>query len=209
MVKCWRFKPKQRPTFKDIINLLLEHLDDNFRVVSYYFSEENRKYEESKRLTAATNQEDIGDVDYDDNINNRDSDVDDDTQCPINDYVDARLQEQLPMLGAGASNGHSVELQDLFSDNGMNPYSGSQNRPHEGSAEVCDCTEFRGEDEGAAAPSVLHNRRSLCSSPHSAIGGSSDGSKDSSKSSSSSYAHMNGISVANGHVPVHLRTTEC
>lgn len=200
MVKCWRYKPKNRPTFKEIIELLLTDLDVNFRDVSYFFSEENAKYEESKQAASHQHETEA-----------HESDGEEDLHCPMNDYVDARFQEQLPMLGAGASNGHSVELQDLFTDTGTYPpFNAGRDRQHVGSAE-CECPQFRDElDEGAAAQSVLHNRGSVCSSPNSAIGGSSDGSKDSSKSSSSSYAHMNGISVAaNGHVPVHLRTTPC
>lgn len=201
MVKCWRYKPKQRPTFKEIIELLLPDLDEGFHNVSYFFSDENAKYEEAKQAST---------VNHQDENDNRDSDGDDDPHCPMNDYVDAELQEQLPMLGAGASNGHSVELQDLFSDTGTYPhYSSSNNRQDVGSAEACICPEYRDVHEGAAAQSVLQNRRSICSSPNSAIGGSSEGSKDSSKSSSSSCAHMNGLSVANGHLPVHLRTTPC
>ncbi|XP_052795238.1 insulin-like peptide receptor isoform X2 [Mya arenaria] len=205
MVKCWRYRPKQRPTFKEIIESLLPDLDPSFKDVSYFFSEENAKYEESKQGAALPNpnEERLQPSDIED-------DEDEDHQrCPMNDYVD---EAQLPMLGVGASNGHSVELQDIFSDTGTYPhYGGSHNRQHVGSAEVCDCTApFRDVDEGAAAQSIdLYNRRSVCSSPNSAIGGSSDGSKDSSKSSSSSYAHMNGLSVANGHVPVSMRTTPC
>ena len=203
MVKCWRYRPKQRPTFKEIIEFLLPDLDPNFQEVSYFFSEENAKYEESKAAAAHSAMEE--------RMEPSDAEEEEDGQhCPMNDYVD---EAQLPMLGVGASNGHSVELQDIFSDTGTYPhYSSSHNRQHVGSAEVCDCTApFRDVvDEGAAAQSVdLYNRRSICSSPNSAIGGSSDGSKDSSKSSSSSYAHMNGLSVANGHVPVSMRTTPC
>ena len=202
MLKCWRYKPKLRPTFKEIIEQLLSDIDPVFHDCSYFFSEESAKYEESKIAATANH--------LDNSTRDRDSDGDDDPHCPTNDYVDAELQEQLPMLGAGASNGHSVELQDLFTDNGTYPhYNSSNNRQDVGSAEACVCPDYRDVYEGAAAQSVLHNRRSVCSSPNSAIGGSSDGSKDSSKSSSSSCAHMNGISVANGHVPVHLRTTPC
>lgn len=200
MVKCWRYRPKQRPTFKEIIEILLPDLDKKFMECSYFFSEENAKYEEAKQQAANNHHDDrLDDIDIDD-----DDDDDDHAHCPMNDYVD---EANLPMLGSGASNGHSVELQDIFTDNGSYPHYSNAHK-HVGSAEVCDCTAYREVDEGAAAQSEFH-RQSVCSSPNSAIGGSSDGSKDSSKSSSSSYAHMNGLSVANGHVPVHVRTTPC
>ena len=199
MVKCWRYRPKQRPTFKEIIEILLPDLDKKFKDLSYFFSEENAKYEEAKLHSASNNyqptEDEIEDIDDDD----------DDNHCPMNDYVD---EANLPMLGVGASNGHSVELQDIFTDTGSYPHYNSPHR-HVGSAESCDCPTYRDTDEGAAAPPIDFNRQSVCSSPNSAIGGSSDGSKDSSKSSNSSYQRINGLSVANGHVPVPLRTTPC
>lgn len=200
MVKCWRFRPKQRPTFKEIIEILLPDLDPSFREVSYFFSEENAKYEEAQHNAGVVDNRDeyLEAVDEEDDM---------DPHCPMNDYVD---EVQLPMLGVGASNGHSVELQDIFSDTGTYPhYGSSHNRQHDGSAEMCDCN-FREQAGAAAQSSVIFNRPNVCSSPSlSAKGGSSDGSKESSKSSNSSYAHMNGVSVANGHVPIHLRTTPC
>nr|AYV97262.1 insulin-like peptide receptor [Sinonovacula constricta] len=192
MVKCWRYRQKQRPTFKEIIEILLPDLNKNFQEVSYFFSEEAKQ---AAMVSNHNHQQDtIEDVDDDD-----------DAHAPQNDYVD---EAHLPMLGVGASNGHSVELQDIFTDSGSYPHF-STSRKHVDSAEVCDCTPYRAVDEGAAAQSTDFNRQSACSSPTSALGGSSDGSKDSSKSSNSSYAHMNGISVANGHVPVQMRTTSC
>lgn len=197
MVKCWRYRPKQRPTFKEIIESLLPDLDKDFKECSYFFSEENAKHEEAKHGGASNNHNALDDDDEEDG----------DPHCPMNDYVD---EAHLPMLGAGASNGHSVELQDIFSDSGSYPhYSTSHNKQNDGSAEICDCSVFR-EQAGAAAQSMDINRRNDCPSPNtSAKGGSSDGSKESSKSSNSSYAHMNGLSVANGHVPVDMRTTPC
>lgn len=205
MVKCWRYRPKQRPTFKEIIEILLPDLDKNFKKVSYFFSEENAKYEESQKAAAESSSR--GDAGLEG------GEEEEDTHGPINDYVD---EANLPMLGVGASNGHSVELEDIFSDNGSYPHysGGGGSHKHVGSAEMCDCPGYRDVDEGAAAQSVefatAMTRHSVCSSPNSAIGGSSDGgSKDSSKSSSSSYAHMNGLSVANGHVPMQVRAGPC
>ena len=184
MVKCWRFKQKQRPTFKEIIEILLPDLDKKFQEVSYFFSEEAKQ---------ATNH-------HTDMIEDLEDDNDEGTG-PMNDYID---EANLPFLGAEASNG--VELEDIFTETGNYPW----NHKPMGS-DVCGCNlPLLGHvDDGAAAQSGDLSRQSDCSSPNSAIGGSNDGSKGSSKSSSSSYAHMNGLSVANGHVPQHIRTTPC
>lgn len=194
MVKCWRFRQKQRPTFKEIIEILLPDLDKNFQEVSYFFSEEAKQ--------ATTNHH----TDITDYVEEDDTE---DGPGPMNDYID---EANLPFLhGAEASNG--VELNDIFTDNGSYP-TGSYPWNHRpaGSSDVCGCNLplLGNMDEGAAAHTADISRQSDCSSPNSAIGGSSDGSKGSSKSSSSSYAHMNGLSVANGHVPaMHVRTTPC
>lgn len=39
MQRCWTKKPKNRPTFKEIIEYLLSHLNSRFEKVSYYFNE--------------------------------------------------------------------------------------------------------------------------------------------------------------------------
>lgn len=41
MLLCWQFKPKQRPTFLDIIERLIPDLNPSFKNVSYFFSNEN------------------------------------------------------------------------------------------------------------------------------------------------------------------------
>lgn len=186
MVKCWRFRQKQRPTFKEIIEILLPDLDKKFQEVSYFFSEE------AKQATSNHHTDIVDDIE----------DELDQGSGPTNDYID---EANMPFLGGEASNG--VELEDIFTEPGSYPWNHKPMR-----TDVCGCNLplLGNVDDGAAAQSIDVTRRSDCSSPNSAIGGSSDGSKGSSKSSSSSYAHMNGLSVANGHVPpMHIRTTPC
>ncbi|CAI9720557.1 putative molluscan insulin-related peptide(s) receptor [Octopus vulgaris] len=50
MLMCWQYKPKQRPSFKDIINALEPEQFPDFQTVSYYNSEENRRYMEEEAM---------------------------------------------------------------------------------------------------------------------------------------------------------------
>nr|WEY17517.1 insulin-like growth factor 1 receptor [Anadara broughtonii] len=185
MMKCWQFKPRQRPTFKEIIEMLVPDLDPEFREKSYFFSEENRQ-------------------DYGvDDLDLEDEDVihdQDDSQMPfINGAEGSGLCE-----ASRGSFGIEEELDMVNSDYKLN------NFPHARfSAEPCDCVMLQETNMNA---DDQNHRHSSCSynNSNSAIG-SSDGSKDSSKSSNSSYAHMNGINphVANGHIPLHMRMTSC
>ncbi|KAL5004286.1 hypothetical protein ScPMuIL_017742 [Solemya velum] len=169
MAKTWSFKPKQRPTFKEIIEFLLPDLSPSFRQNSYFFSEKNKT--ESLEMPE----------DYEDN--------------PIND------ESSTPFIG-------DAEGATGTNDIGQVELSGALfNRKDDISctSEPCDCIMLQETNSN-----LNHNnhRFSTCSSPNSGVG-SSEGSKESSKSSNSSYALMNGINVANGHVPVQLRPAQC
>lgn len=48
MLMCWQYKPKQRPSFKDIIKALEPEQFPEFQSISYYNSEENRRYMEEE-----------------------------------------------------------------------------------------------------------------------------------------------------------------
>ncbi|GAB1600284.1 insulin-like peptide receptor isoform X2 [Argonauta hians] len=48
MLMCWQYKPKQRPSFKDIIEALEPEQFTGFQLVSYYNSEENQRYMEEE-----------------------------------------------------------------------------------------------------------------------------------------------------------------
>lgn len=43
MFLCWKYKPKQRPTFKEIIEMLVPDLHVSFQEKSYFFSDEHRQ----------------------------------------------------------------------------------------------------------------------------------------------------------------------
>ena len=45
MLKCWQHSPKHRPTFHEIIELLVPDLNPRFKEVSYFFSEDNQDVE--------------------------------------------------------------------------------------------------------------------------------------------------------------------
>lgn len=45
---CWQYKPKQRPSFKDIIKALEPEQFPDFQTISYYNSEENRHHMEEE-----------------------------------------------------------------------------------------------------------------------------------------------------------------
>jgi len=41
MLQCWLYKHKQRPTFQQIIEILVPDLNPSFMEKSYFFSDEN------------------------------------------------------------------------------------------------------------------------------------------------------------------------
>ena len=44
MAMCWQFRPRNRPTFEQIIETLNPDLSDAFRETSYFYNESNHKY---------------------------------------------------------------------------------------------------------------------------------------------------------------------
>ncbi|KAL4222001.1 hypothetical protein ACF0H5_018047 [Mactra antiquata] len=107
MVKCWRFRPKQRPTFKEIIELLLPDLNKKFEEVSYFFSEEARNMEASHSNILENPIPNIID-DFDDNDDGY-------FDSPVNDY----MEEVLPMLCDDEANG-AVDSGVISQTNGLN-----------------------------------------------------------------------------------------
>ncbi|KAL3867340.1 hypothetical protein ACJMK2_044550 [Sinanodonta woodiana] len=192
MLKCWRFRPKQRPTFKEIIEILVPDLDPTFRDVSYFFNEGQLKPDEVQH-------NDLNDIDDDDGPHLMEEEMDE-SNLPF-----------LPVMEKSQDQG--VELNDLFHDTS---YAWQPDHSNVG-AEPCDCTLFQERDQacgGIPHDIIIAAHNSNSASSNSAIGAidggsSTEGSKDSSKSSSSSYAMMNGLSVANGHLPIQVRTTPC
>ena len=45
MQKCWKYNPKMRPVFQEIIELLREDLHPSFQELSFFYSEENKQPE--------------------------------------------------------------------------------------------------------------------------------------------------------------------
>eukprot|EP00106_Octopus_bimaculoides_P013438 XP_014780880.1 PREDICTED: insulin-like peptide receptor [Octopus bimaculoides] len=58
MLMCWQYKPKQRPSFKDIIKALEPEQFPEFQNVSYYNSEENRHHMEEEAMAKKMRGED-------------------------------------------------------------------------------------------------------------------------------------------------------
>ncbi|XP_046545337.1 putative molluscan insulin-related peptide(s) receptor [Haliotis rubra] len=155
MCQCWRYRYKKRPTFKEIIELLVPDLDPNFKDVSYFFSDENKvDATEYKNLQATEDQEDYGNVEF-----NEQSD----------DEMDINDESRIPFMSAvETSNLNSVEMQR------------SPSRHHHrdsSNTSPCECVLLEEMPNG--------HRNSTCSSPNSGVGYSdgSKGSSKSSNSS--------------------------
>lgn len=42
MRRCWQHRPSGRPTFMEIIEMLLDDVNQNFRNISFYFTKEGQ-----------------------------------------------------------------------------------------------------------------------------------------------------------------------
>lgn len=190
---------------------MVPELDPSFANKSYFFSDENKQdsleyieegdedMDESK--TPFIQNEDECDMKgAEGGVELPDQDIDDDIDLG-EDYYPPGYQEAQ----------HSYQNGELFPELRIDKvnnvlYSRSQaDKLMLNGTEPCDCI-LTQEPNPDSHPD---QRFSSCSNPYSAIG-SSDDSKDSSKSSSSSYAQMNGVHIANGHIAMHhLKTTKC
>lgn len=187
MLRCWRYRPKQRPTFKEIIELLVPELDPEFKESSFFFNEGKPES-----------------YDYHDEFGDMDED---DSHMPFISGEGASLGAA---GGAPSCLKHEDDLDFVDADYRYSSY------PHNpvGASEPCDCIlvqETKPPGGSGVGGSPSDNHRYIADS-NSAIGSSSnDGSKESSKSSNHSYNPINGINIppniANGHLPVHMRTT--
>jgi hypothetical protein len=54
MLMCWRQQPKDRPTFCEIIEILVPYLQPDFRDVSFFFSRENQELMAASRHNQAS-----------------------------------------------------------------------------------------------------------------------------------------------------------
>ena len=204
MQKCWMYKPKQRPTFKEVIEMLVPDIDVSFKDLSYFFSEENK---EPPVLEYFDEYEDL-----------------DESQLPF-----LRGDSATASGHASAASGGGCPL-DLGVDIDLDPLDLDDDDDHIDldsgcgiryvpnrldASEPCDC--IREHNQPVLSGHTLNNsnhRPNTSSTPNSAIASSSnDGSKASSKSSNSSnYNPINGLNIhpniANGHV-LPMRSTTC
>lgn len=199
MLQCWRYKDKQRPTFQQIIEILVPHLNPSFREKSYFFSEENNHNDDHI--------DEFQEGDYPDDLLDEDDFMDDSNKPFI-----------MGAEGDSSHHGshHSHSHHSHSSSHGLGDqdeedikFLGYNNHDRYG-AEPCDCIMLEETDHRNRNHVDSSYRNSSCSNPNSAID-TSDGSKDSSKSSNSSGYPINGLNlnIVNGHVPVHMRTTPC
>ncbi|XP_041368267.1 putative molluscan insulin-related peptide(s) receptor [Gigantopelta aegis] len=87
MLKCWRFRYKQRPTFKEIIEELVPDLNTSFKDVSYFFSDEN-KTEGAEFEQLGNKHLDLDDIDNDSDQREYNLDINDEVRIPFMSAVD-------------------------------------------------------------------------------------------------------------------------
>ncbi|XP_076465772.1 LOW QUALITY PROTEIN: putative molluscan insulin-related peptide(s) receptor [Babylonia areolata] len=238
MQKCWRYKPKHRPTFMSIIEELVPDLDPNFQNVSYFFSEESHAdgEGENSRSTALSahnaglDQDDDDDDDYDED----DGDIGNEfLEDEIDDVgfagMDSHEESRIPFMAAeDISHHHHHHHHDPQTVGHVTSAHHSPSHGNRGASSssswVRGAGASRGPTElvaGAGAGSgsgspvecvmmeeLPNGHRFSACSSPTSANAPSDDSKGSSKSSGS-FSHMNGL--ANGHIynPYSHRTKPC
>ncbi|CAH1796561.1 unnamed protein product [Owenia fusiformis] len=203
MSMCWRFSAKSRPTFLDLIEILLPDVDESFQKTSYYYSEENSDYLNNPRIRnddVNVSMSSFDDVDK----SGEDEDIGDELGTPRT-HSAGDLDVEIHTKGEGAplrgSNPHKT-----------NPYTNSpKRRSNPGTPKFMngghgsDSNESRGDSNSSAAERIpLHETSSFSSS---AVD-SNEGSKESSKSDSSNCSGRNGL--VNGHATLYYpQSTNC
>ncbi|XP_013383193.1 insulin receptor isoform X2 [Lingula anatina] len=204
MLKCWKYYPKQRPTFCQILEHLSQDLPDSFHAVSFFDSEENayqsthedtwgdddEVFENSPGARRRQTASDYMEADY--------------SQQPLTDPHGSSQQE----TDSGEEDIH-INLSNInITENHLENHSDTESKS--GKSVSCECIKQTLQNE------MKKRRRSSGTNstniPYPSAINSNEGSKGSSKSSSSGgggYAHMNGL--VNGHINVHLPTqsTQC
>ncbi|XP_012935847.1 putative molluscan insulin-related peptide(s) receptor [Aplysia californica] len=104
MEKCWKYNPKQRPTFKNLIELLVPYLSNQFREVSYFFQEVIRSDAEDEEDMEEEEEED--DDDDDDNCRPEGEEFEDEDYEDEEDDIpeaerDFRLRDEKMLRVAG------------------------------------------------------------------------------------------------------------
>lgn len=207
MKVCWQPSPKQRPTFCDIIEILVPYIDQRFRQNSYYFSERRKELEASGELEAGEDALDCN--------------------TPL-----MRSPHHHPRhLGPEHQVDYDTEEPDNLSRLSSLSYESHLSQPSCPHQQPCDCVVNLGEEEeeedtmpshniwtspretypnniGHCSPNHIPMEERNCSSPPSGPGNSNEGSNGSSKSTGSSQSGgVNGF--INGHVNRVLKQPRC
>lgn len=237
MQNCWRFKARDRPTFKSIIESLIPHLNNNFEKVSYFFTgddthSDNGDNPHCSQLGTRALGGGGGDADKDGGMGDlegiEDIDLDDVGFAMIDSHEESRIPF---MIGEDLSHCYPVPLgTHTGSPPNNSSHSHSQRSPAHslrgvnlfspsGSSAV-EMQPLRGavggiSGSGSGSPlecvmmEELPNGHRISSpcSSPTSANAPSDDSKGSSKSSGS-YSRMNGL--ANGHIfNPYKRTAPC
>ncbi|XP_064650829.1 insulin-like peptide receptor isoform X2 [Lineus longissimus] len=187
MCLCWKYNSKQRPTFNEIIEILVPDLSPEFSELSYFFSESNRRHdlqEAAEECCPLTGTEDT----------NPEAIMMAELNCDSVNEADPEMGLPCNHISNSPTHGNSSRNSN-YSD------SKSKNKQKEKRPKDCALNQ--------SSPSTS-NRNPNCSvsSPSSSDGSKSDGSKASMRSNGSAYSHMNGL--ANGHVNSPIQQlTEC
>ena len=201
MLKCWRHSPKNRPTFCEIIEILVPDLSTGFKDVSWFFCEDQ------------TTVSDGGDEGREDEgLEADESNVWTPlTGSPAHMEMQAEKggEDKLDMDNIDAdleSLASSVSLHShLGQSKQLHPPRSPCSQPPPYSVNDSDCkgdgnTPSSDQEWRATPPPQNTWTNHIDSPPNSAIH-SNEGSKGSSKSSSSNHSQLNGI--MNGHLPQH------
>lgn len=197
MLSCWKYYPKQRPSFCGIIEQLAHYMPPTFKQNSFYYSDENTgdKYDEAEHSGSMDEEAVDGDSDK--------------MRLEIELTPKNKRRRQTPVdyspnpdpMSQYALN--DTEMTDLnYTDEEPPREDRSDSESKSGKSVSCECIKQTLQNE------IKKRRRSSGTNSNnfnypSAIS-SNEGSKGSSKSSSSGdgYSHMNGM--LNGHVSVHV-----
>ena len=218
MLMCWRQQPKDRPTFCEIIEILVPYLQLSFHDVSFFFSAENQELMAQSRH----NQANTITLDFSSLCPRTDIDMDwtdqeahsPDVHTPL---LNVKRNER---LNSASSPDFDHELDDVDSDSHLSSsqpkswYCGTDEHPLSDKSDKCECVELKptprtmqygterlptlgGGD--AMNGASLTNRQGISHvNKEMSPTASNDGSKGSGKSTASSVG-LNGFS--NGHLP--------
>ena len=199
MKLCWSYRPKNRPTFCKIVEMLVPDLDPSFRDVAFFFGDENM---------GDSNQEHQSDNEADDDLHQHETD---DLKTPLTGSP-SRQSLSLSDIDAGTpyksslslnySDAHLTDREKCqYIDTGPDKVKTIANLYLDGSRVREHNSPLHGSPtRHSFNREQINDSSSIGSPPGHQSRSSNEGSKESSKSSgSSSIFHLNGL--ANGHIP--------